>query len=259
MTGTKLTPEKITSPIQLMAAWFAMLILLDSVLLAAAANIKTPDWASGYLVVFSSVVTLIVIGCVSLMLTVFRPHLQEGKEYAQWLKDKNSYSPGLIDQGKAAPKRIRRTTREKSSVPVGVDRSFHVEVNGRCPGSSEVLSRLRLAGFQPDTYDSPTDTERTFDSLEDSACIWIGARVQAAGAVDAIKAAMEVWPHLKYLELSTDGAEPPDEVHDALFFGGATSTARKRGLCAWSPEELLALPETATQEEFHAAIRAKYS
>ena len=33
MAGTRLTPEKITSPIQLMAAWFAMLILLVSVFL----------------------------------------------------------------------------------------------------------------------------------------------------------------------------------------------------------------------------------
>lgn len=259
MASTKLMPEKITSPIQLMAAWFAMLILLDSVLLAAAANIKSPDWASGYLVIFSSLVTLIVIGCVTLMLTFFRPHLQEGKEYAQWLKDKNSYSPGLIDQEKATPKRKPGTNRDKTVVPTAVDRSFHIDVNGRCPGSKEVLSLLRRAGFNPQNYNSPIEIERNFDSLDDSACIWVGTRVQAAGAVAAIKAVIEVWPHLKYLELSNDGADPPDEVHDAVFFGGATSTARERGLCAWSHEELLALSETSTQEQFHGAIRAKYS
>lgn len=259
MAGTKLTPEKITSPIQLMAAWFAMLILLDSVLLAAAANIASPDWASGYLVIFSSVVTLIVIGCVTLMLTLFRPHLQEGKEYAQWLKDKNSYSPGLIDQEKAAPKRKLRTTRDKTVVPTAIDRSFHIEVNGKCHGSEEVLSQLRSAGFEPQSYAPAIKIERNFDSLDDSACIWVGARVQAAGAVAAIKAAIEVWPHLKYLELSTDGADPPDEVHESIFFGGATSTAKERGLRAWSHEELLALSDTSTQEQFHGAIRAKYS
>jgi hypothetical protein len=259
MAGTKLTPEKITSPIQLMAAWFAMLILLVSVFLTGAANIKTPDWASGFLVIFSSVVTLIVIACVTLMLTVFRPHLQEGKEYAQWLKDKNSYSPGLIDQEKAAPKRARSTSREMTASPATVDRSFHIEVNGHCPGSKDVLSRLRRAGFRPNRYESPVDDHRSFDSLEESACIWVGARVQAAGAIEAIRAAIDVWPHLKYMELSTDGATPPDEEHDAVFFGGATSTARERGLRAWALEEILALSASLTQEQFHAAIRAKYS
>jgi hypothetical protein len=47
MTGTKLNPEKITSPFQLMAAWFAMLVLLISILLTAAVNITKPDWAAG--------------------------------------------------------------------------------------------------------------------------------------------------------------------------------------------------------------------
>jgi hypothetical protein len=58
MAGTKLTPEKITSPIQLMAAWFAMLVLLVSILLAAAINITKPEWAAAYLVIFTSVLVI---------------------------------------------------------------------------------------------------------------------------------------------------------------------------------------------------------
>ena len=259
MAGTRLTPEKITSPIQLMAAWFAMLILLVSVFLTAAANIRTPDWAPGFLVIFSSVATLIVISCVTLMLTVFRPHLQEGKEYAQWLKDKNSYSPGLIDQEKTAPKRVRRTSRESSIASSDFDKQLHIEVNGRCPGAGDLLTELRRAGFSPEQYEQPGDDQRSFNARDEFAAIWIGARVQAASAVRAIKLAVEVWPHLKYMELSTDGSDPPDEVHDALFLGGATSTARERGLRPWSAEEIRALPASSTQEQLHAAIRAKYS
>lgn len=260
MTGTKLTPEKITSPIQLMAAWFSMLILLVSVFLTAAANIKAPDWAPGFLTIFSAVVALIVISCVTLMLTVFRPHLQEGKEYAQWLKDKNSYSPGLIDQERTAPRRARRKTRESSASPSSVDKSFHIEINSQCPGADDLFTKLRHSGYQPEEYyEGPNLDGRPVDSLEEHACIWVGARVQAAGAVEAIKLALEVWPHLKFMELSTDGAYPPDEVHDTLFFGGATSTAKERNLRVWTREEIRALPETVTQEQFHAAIRAKYS
>jgi hypothetical protein len=259
MAGTKLTPEKITSPIQLMAAWFAMLILLVSVFLTAAANIRTPDWAAGFLVIFSSLVTLIVIGCVTLMLTVFRPHLQEGKEYAQWLKDKNAYSPGLIDQEMTAPKRARRASRESSVASLLVDKNFHIDVNGRCPGSDKLVAKLRRAGFRAEKYEVRGEDQRIVEDLEEQAAIWVGARVEGAGAVQAIKLALDVWPHLKYMELSTDGSDPPDEVHDALFFGGATSTARERRTRPWSAEEIRALPDSLTTEQFHAAIRAKYS
>lgn len=79
MSGTKLIPEKITSPFQLMAAWFSMLVLLVGVLLAAAIKIEKPEWAAGYLVICSTILIMVVLGCVTLMLTKFRPHLQDGK------------------------------------------------------------------------------------------------------------------------------------------------------------------------------------
>lgn len=259
MTGTKLTPEKITSPIQLMAAWFAMLILLVSVFLTAAANIRTPDWAAGFLVIFSAAVTLIVIGCVTVMLTVFRPHLQEGKEYAQWLKDKNAYSPGLIDQERTTPKRPRRTSHASAIVPSLVDKNFQIDVNGRCPGSEKLIAKLQQAGFRAKKYELRGDDWGIVEDVAEQASVWVGVRVQGAGAVQAIKLALDVWPHLRYMELSTDGSDPPDEVHDALFLGGATSTARERRIRAWTAEEIRALPDSITTEQFHATIRAKYS
>lgn len=259
MAGTKLTPEKITSPIQLMAAWFAMLILLVSVFLTAAVNISTPDWAAGVLVIFSLVVTLIVIACVTLMLTVFRPHLQEGKEYAQWLKDKNAYSPGLIDQEKMALVRPRRTSGEVVASQLIVDKNLHIDVNGRCLGSEKLIAKLRQSGFSPAKHAERGAGQSIVEDVEELAAVWVGARVQGAGAVQAVKLALDVWPHLKYMELSTDGSDPPDEVHDALFFGGATSTARERRIRAWTEEEIRALPDSITTEQFHAAIRAKYS
>lgn len=259
MAGTKLVPEKITSPIQLMAAWFAMLILLVSVFLTASINIRSPDWAAGFLVIFSSAVTLIVICCVTLMLTVFRPHLQEGKEYAQWLKDKNSYSPGLIVQKGTPPNRARRKSKDNSTKPSYLDKDFQIEVNGQCPGSADVLTQLRRAGFSVEAYARLDGHQDTIVQVEEAAAIWVGARIQAAGAIEAIKLAIDVWPHLKYMELSTDDSDPPDEVHDALFLGGSTSTARQNGLRAWTVDEIYALPSNLTQVEFHAAIRAKYS
>jgi len=44
MAGTQLTPENIKSPIQLMAAWFAMLVLIESVLLTAVGTAAKPRY-----------------------------------------------------------------------------------------------------------------------------------------------------------------------------------------------------------------------
>jgi glucan phosphoethanolaminetransferase (alkaline phosphatase superfamily) len=91
LNNSKINPEKITNPMQLMASWFVMLILLVGILLGAAATISEPKWISGYLVVSSSVLILLVIIFVFLMLTKYRPHLQDSEKYAIWLKDQQKY------------------------------------------------------------------------------------------------------------------------------------------------------------------------
>lgn len=261
MAGTKLVPEKITSPFQLMAAWFSMLILLVSVLLTGAVNITRPDWAAGYLVIFSSVVVVAVLSCVTLMLTVFRPHLQEGKEYAQWLKDTNTYSPGLIVKERTTVRRSRRTSTASATLAtrIEIDRNFDVLVNAACPKSMEVLEVLRRSLFSAEGYRSPGEGDNHREDPTESAAIWIGSRVQGAAAVEAIKLAVTAWPHLKYMHLSSDDLDPPDEIHDQVFFGGATSTAERFGLRAWSFEEIRDLPSNITDVDFHKAIRGKYS
>lgn len=75
MSDSNLMPDKIKSPIQLMAAWFVMLVSVITVLLTTAINIEKPEWAAGYLVISATIAILIVIGCVLLMLTRYRPHL----------------------------------------------------------------------------------------------------------------------------------------------------------------------------------------
>lgn len=259
MAGTKLAPEKITNPIQLMAAWFAMLILLVTIFLTAAANIQIPDWAPGFLVIFSSLTTIIVIGCVGLMLTVFRSNLQDVKEYAQWLKNKNSYSPSLIDQTIMAKNLVKRESNSPTTSSKSMDKNFLIEVSGNVLDAKNLVRKIRESGFQSNIYSDPLDNTRDQTEIEGNECIWVGARIQAAGAIEAIKLAVNHWPQLKYLELSTDGSDPPDEVHDSLFLGGATSTALERGLKPWTKDEIMALSSSFTQEQFHVEIRKKYS
>lgn len=261
MANTPIVPEKITRPFQLMAAWFAMLVLLVSILLTAAAKITHPDWAAGYLIVFSSVVVLLVIGCVLLMLTKFRPNLQEGREYAAWLKDQNTYSSGYVVKQKA----VQRTTQgqaKRSASGRGAEttkKAFLTSVLD-VVDSQELVESLKNNGFNAEVYREPLRSgQAPVDTLEKNEGIWIGYRIDARAAIKVIKLAVTHWPDLKYLHLSTDGGDPPDYVHDQMFLGGSSTTARRYGLRGWSNDELLGLDENMTSEAFHTAIRARYS
>lgn len=258
MSGTQLTPEKITSPFQLMAAWFSMLVLLVSVLLVAAANIAHPDWAAGFLVIFSSLMVLLVIACVILMLTKFRPHLQEGKEYAEWLKDQNTYSPGYLI--KKIPELLPSHAEIKSSRFTSnlraPDKSFLIEVVNRA-GSFGLVEKLNNLGFNAKVYEDPAN--RKFEDIYQQESIWVGSRLDPKAVIQAIKLAVTQWPELKYLHLSSDQGGVPDESHEELFFGGSSSAAKRYGLQEWGKDELLSLDEQMPIAEFHSAIRAKYS
>ncbi len=264
MAGTRLVPEKITSPFQLMAAWFSMLVLLVSVLLAAAANITHPEWASGYLVVFTSLIVLIVIACVILMLTKFRPNLQDGKDYAEWLKDQNTYSSGyfLKESIKSSIAKDRKGKAQSAIKTSGLANSGFLISVINAVGSQTIVESLKNFGFKVELYeeeDSVSGEGQKLHLRKESESIWVGSRVDSKAAIQAIKVAATTWPELKYLHLSSDGGDPPDHIHDEIFLGGATSTAKRYGLQEWTQEELLALDDEMSLEEFHSAIRAKYS
>lgn len=257
MAGPQIIPEKVTSPFQLMAAWFVMLVLLTSVLLTAASRIEKPDWAAGYLVIFTSILVLLVIGCVTLMLTKFRPHLQDGKEYAQWLKDKGRYSSGIIfkENKTKSSLAIKSSSNviETKSVPItNVDISV---VNAY--DSGEMIEALKENGFNADIYQPNSAPYNSHSSQE---AIWLGYLVNPAVACRVIKAAIKQWPHLKYVHLSSDGGgDPPDEVHDQIFLGGSTNTAKEFGLKKWEPQDFENLSESINGNELHAIVREKYS
>lgn len=258
MAGTQLAPEKITSPFQLMAAWFAMLVLLVSVLLTGAAKIAEPEWAAGYLVIFTSVVVLIVVASVLLMLTKFRPHLQEGKEYAEWLKDQNTYSSGYLVK---RPKQEKLSLSELRPVASPVSTANVLVSASNAAGVTELIESIKNLGFNAEIYQSvhAAKEDKPPIELSDRESVWVGSRVPASAAIKVIKTAIRQWPQLKYLHLSGDGGDPPDYVHYQIFIGGATSAAKRYGLKKWANDELFALNDNMSMNEFHQAIRAKYS
>ena len=244
-----------------MAAWFFMLVSVITVLLTEAINIEKPEWAAGYLVMSAPVVIVIVILCVFLMLTKYRPHLQDGKEYAEWIKEKGAYSQGKIVQMETVTsidaKEIERTqeveTSDINNILVSV-----IDIMG----STEIVESLKNKGFNVEIH---PHRHKEYDKREPSKSIkgeyegiWIGARVEADIAIRAIKVALKVWPDLKYIVIPSDNSGPPDHVNDQIFIGGSSKTPIAQGTRSWSLEELKSLKEDININEFHRKIREKY-
>ncbi|OWP83000.1 hypothetical protein BWK59_12825 [Flavobacterium davisii] len=84
----QIKPEKITKPIQLLAAWLLGLILINASFLTAASQIIKPDWASGLLVIACVVNVPLFLISIFLLQTKFRPEMQEDTYYSKYLERK---------------------------------------------------------------------------------------------------------------------------------------------------------------------------
>jgi hypothetical protein len=100
MDNHKINPEKVTKPIQLLAAWLVGLIVVNASFLLAAQQISQPTWASALLVISAVVNVPIFIGALFLLQTKFRPQMQEDSYYAQYLKESSSFK--LVSPAKSA-------------------------------------------------------------------------------------------------------------------------------------------------------------
>lgn len=266
MSQPNIKAEKINSPIQLMAAWFVMLILLSSVLLAAASQIKEPSWASGYLVISTTVLILIVISSVILMFTKFRPHLQEGKEYAQWLKDKNQYSEGIVPEENTVDtseelqnkfKELKSSAQDTDKVDVlnEIEESLLYKVLvSDVDEADKVIAAMSEFKVESNIHEINIFYEKQSKKQEYYEGIWIGSKVPAEVAIPIIKKAISIWPHLKYIAFPSKLA--PDEIQWQIYIGGTTSTAVSRGYKAWTNDEINSL-EIKETDLFHEDIKNK--
>jgi len=86
LTNPQIIPDRITKPIQLLAAWLVGLVVIDGAFLTGAAMISEPAWVSGALVVASLVNVPLFLICLFLLQTKFRPEMQEDSYYAPYLE-----------------------------------------------------------------------------------------------------------------------------------------------------------------------------
>jgi hypothetical protein len=88
MSTENIKPEKITKPIQLLAAWLLGLILINASFLTAASQISKPDWAAGMLLIAAVANVPTFLFSLFLLQTKFRPEMQEDTYYSKYLERK---------------------------------------------------------------------------------------------------------------------------------------------------------------------------
>ena len=90
MEDHALKPEKITKPIQLLGAWLAGLLAIDSCFLIAVTKMPAGSWESGALTVAAIFNVPLFLLAVFLLQTKFRPELQEDSYYSTYLNRKTN-------------------------------------------------------------------------------------------------------------------------------------------------------------------------
>jgi len=85
MNESRITPEKIKKPFQLLAAWLVGMTVVVTAFLTGARLIQNPAWAPGALVIAAIASVPVFLLCLFLLQTRFRPELQEDEFYSEYL------------------------------------------------------------------------------------------------------------------------------------------------------------------------------
>ncbi len=107
MTDQRISPEKISKPIQLLAAWLVALVLLVGLFLGSASTVENPLWAPAMLVVSAVAIVPLFIGCILLMQTRYRDRLLADDAYLRLHTGGlvKSLKKSLLDDSKELRKR----------------------------------------------------------------------------------------------------------------------------------------------------------
>lgn len=133
MTDHRINPEKVTKPIQLLAAWLVGLIVVNASFLLAAQQIAKPDWASAVLVIAAVVNVPVFIGALFLLQTKFRPQIQEDSYYAQYLENERQFNQSSrADAAKVVEQEIAQTAEK-------IIKSLGAEGRGKEQPITEIL------------------------------------------------------------------------------------------------------------------------
>ena len=87
--SVSIKPDKITKPIQLLAAWLAGLVLVDALFLWTAVYISTNTWTHYVLIIAAIVNVPLFLISIFVLQTKFRPELQEDSYYSTYIMNRS--------------------------------------------------------------------------------------------------------------------------------------------------------------------------
>src|SRR5687768_4782477 len=90
MTDSHIRPEKITKPIQLLAAWLAGLFSVNATFLFAATRMPIDSWEVRALTIAAILNVPVFLVALFVLQTKFRPELQEDSYYSTYLSSKTN-------------------------------------------------------------------------------------------------------------------------------------------------------------------------
>jgi hypothetical protein len=145
MSDPRIEASKVTKPIQLLAAWLAGLILINTSFLWAAAHISRPDWASGVLIIAAVFNVPIFLFCLFMLQTRFRPEMQEDVFYSRYLERRYSVETAKTQLVEVTVPRKLPTSFEEGGFRTG---RTPIAINDLLPSYAELRLKLEKSGFR---------------------------------------------------------------------------------------------------------------
>jgi len=131
-------PEKITKPIQLLAAWLSGLVLTNVSFLSAAMYIS-PEHCTHFILIIASVINVpIFLISIFLLQTKFRPELQEDSYYSQYIMNNRGEQIRTIDVKNTKQIEIDKALKEG----VFNFRKYSISINDYIPNCKEISKYL---------------------------------------------------------------------------------------------------------------------
>ena len=128
-----ISPDKVTKPIQLLAAWLIGLFVTNSSFLLAAQQIERPAWGSAMLLIAAVVNVPLFIGALFLLQTKFRAQMQEDSYYSRYLDEERKFSSA------SSPLSIRDFEEEIAQATERIVQSIGVAAKGKEQPISSIL------------------------------------------------------------------------------------------------------------------------
>lgn len=119
-------------------------------------------------------------------------------------------------------------------------------------GCRQFVKDLNRKGYLAEIYLAPDNKNELLTKNCEHEAIWIGRKVPASLAVEIIKLAKIKFPHLKYVDFSSEFA--PEYIQYQNHIGGATSTAIERKLKKLDADDFEKIYRCQNEEELFECI-----